>query len=179
MVNRSQNVALAESAPAADDAPRSRPASLSVVIPALNEENGIDAILQRVLAQRDGLAAEGIDTLEVIVVDDGSKDRTAERIRTYADVRLIQHPVNRGYGAALKTGFNAATGDLLAFLDADGTYPPESFPELCRAIEEHDADLIIGSRMLSGESEMPLVRRVGRLSDSASGMRVLHGMNVL
>jgi len=186
MVNRSQNLALAESAPTADDASRSRPASLSVVIPALNEEHGIDAILQRVLAQRDGLAAEGIDTLEVIVVDDGSKDRTAERIRTYADVRLIQHPVNRGYGAALKTGFNAATGDLLAFLDADGTYPPESFPELCRAIEEHDADLIIGSRMLSGESEMPLVRRIGntifaallsivgsrRISDSASGMRV-------
>ena len=70
-------------------------------------------------------------------------------------MRLIQHPVNRGYGAALKTGFNAATGDLLAFLDADGTYPPESFPELCRGVEEHDADLIIGSRMLGGESEMP------------------------
>src|ERR671921_762586 len=162
------------------------PSSLSVVIPALNEEHGIDEILERVLAQREGLAAVGIRNLEVIVVDDGSKDRTADRIRAYSDVRLIQHPVNRGYGAALKTGFNAATGDLLAFLDADGTYPPESFPELCRAIEEHDADLIIGSRMLSGESEMPLVRRIGntifaallsivgsrKISDSASGMRV-------
>ncbi len=102
MVNRSQDLALAESvSAAADDAPRSRPASLSVVIPALNEENGIDAILQRVLAQRDGLAAEGIRALEVIVVDDGSKDQTAERIRAYHDVRLIQHPTNRGYGAAL------------------------------------------------------------------------------
>ena len=162
------------------------PTSLSVVIPALNEEHGIDAILQRVLGQRDELAKAGIRELEVIVVDDGSKDKTADRIRTYGDVRLIQHPTNRGYGAALKTGFNAATGDLLAFLDADGTYPPESFPNLCRALSEHDADLIIGSRMLSGESEMPLVRRVGntifagllsvvgsrRISDSASGMRV-------
>jgi glycosyltransferase involved in cell wall biosynthesis len=160
--------------------------SLSIVIPALNEENGIDEILQRILAQRDGLAQVGISELEVIVVDDGSKDGTADRIRAYTDVRLIQHPVNRGYGAALKTGFNAATGDLLAFLDADGTYPPESFPELCQAVEAHDADLIIGSRMLSGESEMPLVRRVGntifaallsivgsrKISDSASGMRV-------
>jgi glycosyltransferase involved in cell wall biosynthesis len=162
------------------------PTSLSVVIPALNEEHGIDEILQRVLGQREELAKTGIRDLEVIVVDDGSKDKTADRIRAYGDVRLIQHPTNRGYGAALKTGFNAATGDLLAFLDADGTYPPESFPNLCRALSEHDADLIIGSRMLSSESEMPLVRRVGntifaallsvvgsrRISDSASGMRV-------
>ena len=162
------------------------PSSLTVVIPALNEEHGIDAILERVLGQRGELAKAGIRELEVIVVDDGSKDKTADRIRAYGDVRLIQHPTNRGYGAALKTGFNAATGDLLAFLDADGTYPPESFPTLCRALGEHGADLIIGSRMLSGESEMPLVRRVGntifaallsvvgsrRISDSASGMRV-------
>ena len=123
--------------------PIGAPSSLSVVIPALNEENGIDAILDRVLAQRAPLAATGIDELEVIVVDDGSQDGTADRIRAYPDVRLIQHPVNRGYGAALKTGFNAATGDLLAFLDADGTYPPESFPTLCRAVEEQAADLII------------------------------------
>jgi glycosyltransferase involved in cell wall biosynthesis len=183
MMNRSRNLALVDSG---DGAARGLAESLSVVIPALNEENGIDEILQRVLAQRDGLADVGIHELEIIVVDDGSKDRTAERIRTYPDVRLIQHEVNRGYGAALKTGFNAANGDLLAFLDADGTYPPESFPELCRAVEQYDADLIIGSRMLSGESEMPLVRRVGntifaallsivgsrKISDSASGMRV-------
>ena len=188
MVNRSRDLVLVGPDGSIVEKPRGRPASLSIVIPALNEENGIDAILQRILAQREGLAQVGILDLEVIVVDDGSKDRTADRIRTYDDVRLIQHEVNRGYGAALKTGFNAATGDLLAFLDADGTYPPESFPTLCQAINEHNADLIIGSRMLSGESEMPLVRRVGntifagllsivgsrRISDSASGMRVFH-----
>lgn len=160
--------------------------TLSVVIPALNEERGIDAILQRVLAQRDELARAGVSGLEVLVVDDGSQDGTAARVETYRDVRLIRHPVNQGYGAALKTGFGAASGELLAFLDADGTYPPESFPTLCRALAEHDADLIIGSRMLGRDSEMPLVRRVGntifatllsvvgsrRISDSASGMRV-------
>lgn len=186
MVDRSRHLAVAEPAGPPEETARKRPASLSVVIPALNEENGIDAILQRVLAQRSGLAAVGISELEVIVVDDGSKDKTADRIRAYSDVRLIQHPVNRGYGAALKTGFNVATGDLLAFLDADGTYPPEEFPALCQAVEAHNADLIIGSRMLSGESEMPLVRRVGntifaamlsvvgsrKISDSASGQRV-------
>src|SRR5215216_3042372 len=157
MVNRSYDAPVAEP----DSPTRARPTSLSVVTPALKKENGIDAILERVLAERAGLAEVGIDEFEVIVVDDGSKDRTADRIRAYSDVRLIQHSVNRGYGAALKTGFNAATGDLLAFLDADGTYPPESFPELCKAIEQHDADLIIGSRMLGRDSEMPVVRRVG------------------
>jgi glycosyltransferase involved in cell wall biosynthesis len=186
MSDRVPDLALADPDQALPSSDRRRAASLSVVIPALNEENGIDAILERVLAQREALAAVGIHDLEVLVVDDGSKDRTADRVRSFADVRLIQHPTNRGYGAALKTGFNAATGDLLAFLDADGTYPPESFPSLCVAIEEHDADLIIGSRMLGRDSEMPVVRRVGntifaallsivgsrKISDSASGMRV-------
>jgi glycosyltransferase involved in cell wall biosynthesis len=162
------------------------PKTLTVVIPALNEESGIDEILQRVLAQREALALVGVGGLEVIVVDDGSRDGTAARVESYPDVRLIKHPTNRGYGAALKTGFGAATGDLLAFLDADGTYPPEWFPMLCRAQAEQAADLVIGSRMAGRDSEMPLVRRVGntvfaallslvggrRISDSASGMRV-------
>src|SRR5437773_7237985 len=134
---------------------------LSVVIPAYNEEHGIDAILDRVLAQREPLREGGIGELEVLVVDDGSRDRTAERVAAYSDVRLIRHQVNRGYGAALKTGFSAATGDLLAFLDADGTYPPEHFPALCRSALEPDHDIVIGSRMLGNDSEMPLVRRIG------------------
>src|SRR4051812_8563111 len=86
---------------------------LSIVIPALNEERGIEAILDRVLAQRGALLASGIGELEVIVVDDGSRDATAERVGRYPDVRLIRHPVNQGYGAALKTGFSAARGELL------------------------------------------------------------------
>ncbi|MFN8524883.1 MAG: glycosyltransferase family 2 protein [Chloroflexota bacterium] len=169
-----------------DSAEQSARLTLSVVIPALNEEDGIDEILERVLAQRSPLAAVGVDGLEVIVVDDGSKDGTAARVRQYQDVVLISHEVNRGYGAALKTGFGAARGQLLAFLDADGTYPPEWFPSLCRVQAEQSADLVIGSRMLSADSEMPMVRRVGntifaallsivgsrKISDSASGMRV-------
>ena len=160
--------------------------TLSVVIPAYNEEHGIDAILERVLAQRDGLRASGVEELEVIVVDDGSRDRTAERVAAHPGVRLVSHTVNRGYGAALKTGFSAARGELLAFLDADGTYPPESFVDLCREAVESEADIVIGSRMRGRDSEMPLVRRIGntifasllsvvgkrRIWDSASGMRV-------
>lgn len=159
---------------------------LSVVIPALNEEDGIEEIAQRVLSVRGALAAVGVDDLELIVVDDGSTDRTAQLVRAMPDVRLIQHPTNRGYGAALKTGFAAARGGLIGFLDADGTYPPEYFPDLCRVALEQDADIVIGSRMAGAHSEMPFVRRVGnllfanlvsiisarRITDSASGMRV-------
>jgi len=159
---------------------------LSVVIPAYNEEDGIAAIVERVLAIRPHLAAVGVDDLECIVVDDGSTDGTAAIVQGYGDqVRLIRQQ-NRGYGGALKTGFSVARGDLIGFLDADSTYPPERFPDMCRLALD-GADIVIGSRMAGEHSEMPLVRRIGntifammlslvsgvRISDSASGQRVL------
>jgi glycosyltransferase involved in cell wall biosynthesis len=159
---------------------------LSVVIPAYNEERGIEEILERVLAQREHLGRSGVADLELIVVDDGSVDATAQRVAAHPEVRLVRHGSNRGYGAALKTGFAEAGGELLAFLDADGTYPPEHLADLCREAL-NGTDLVIGSRMLGKESEMPLVRRLGntlfagllslvgkrRVWDSASGMRVI------
>lgn len=161
---------------------------LSVVIPAYNEEDGIAETVERVLAVRPALADIGL-TLELIVVDDGSHDRTAEIVGEYVaaheGVRLLRHDPNRGYGAALKTGFAAACGDLLAFLDADGTYPPASLPDLCREVLD-GADVVVGSRRSGAESGMPLVRKVGnfvwatlvtalsgkQVLDPASGMRV-------
>jgi hypothetical protein len=158
---------------------------LSVVIPAYNEEHAIAAILDRIQAVKPTLRALGVERVETIVVDDGSRDRTVEIVRGYPDVRLIRHPRNRGYGAALKTGFRDATCRLLAFLDADGTYPPEFLPQLCQKVMR-DSDLVIGSRMAGAQSEMPIMRRIGNrffaamlslvgrhhVSDSASGMRV-------
>jgi len=160
--------------------------TFSVVIPAFNEEQGILPILQRVLSLRPQLAAAGLEGPEVIVVDDGSRDRTAELVGAVPDVRIIRHGENRGYGAALKTGMTAARGELIAFLDADGTYPPESFPALWQAALD-GADLVVGSRMADQESAMPVSRRIGnrlfaglvtvlgnhRVRDSASGMRVV------
>ena len=158
---------------------------LSVVIPAYNEEDGILEIAQRVLAVKSDLEGAGVAELELIVVDDGSRDRTAEIASQIAGVCLIRHPKNKGYGAALKTGFSRAEGELIGFLDADGTYPPEYFPSLCKAALA-GSDLVIGSRMAGADSKMPFTRRVGNLffaglltlvgrthvSDSASGMRV-------
>lgn len=160
--------------------------TLSVVIPAYNEEDGISDIVDRVLAIKPSLTTVGVDDLECIVVDDGSHDRTAEIVRGYGNRVVLITQKNKGYGGALKTGFRAARGELLAFLDADSTYPPEYFPQLCRAALD-GADLVIGSRMAGEQSEMPLVRRIGnfifanllslvagvRISDSASGQRVI------
>lgn len=160
--------------------------TLSVVIPAYNEEGGIRSIMERVLAVKDALRQVGVDDLELIVVDDGSADRTAELVRAQDGATLVQHAKNGGYGAALKTGFAAAKGEWIGFLDADGTYPPEYFPALVEAAKTQNADLVIGSRMAGAESQMPKMRRLGNLifarlvniisaaniTDSASGMRI-------
>ena len=163
--------------------------SLSVVIPAYNEENGIEEIVERVLSIQADLVEVGVSCLKVLVVDDGSHDKTAEITLEMAkrseNVELIRHPYNKGYGAALKTGFFQANSDLIGFLDADGTYPPEYFPQLCE-VALNGADLVIGSRMSGADSQMPVTRRIGnlffanllsvigrqRVSDSASGMSV-------
>ncbi|MCB0050352.1 MAG: glycosyltransferase, partial [Caldilinea sp.] len=75
-------------------------ATLSVVIPAYNEEDGIRSIMERVLAVRDSLRQVGIDDLELIVVDDGSADRTPDLVRAQDGATLVQHARNGGYGAA-------------------------------------------------------------------------------
>jgi len=158
---------------------------LSVVIPAYNEENGIAEIASRVLSVEPELKKVGLERLELLVVDDGSRDHTVEVASGILGVKLIRHLKNKGYGAALKTGFSQASGELIGFLDADGTYPPEYFPQLCQAAL-NGTDLVIGSRMAGADSQMPVTRRVGnfffanllsilgrqKVTDSASGMRV-------
>lgn len=163
--------------------------TLSIVIPAYNEEQGITQIIERVHAVRPQLLETGLEDIELLVVNDGSRDKTflvaRSKEKDIPELRVIDHPKNKGYGAALKTGFSEARGELIGFLDADGTYPPESFPDLCLKAMD-GSDLVIGSRMAGAASEMPLTRRIGnwffanlltligcqRVTDSASGMRV-------
>ncbi len=161
---------------------------LLIVIPALNEEAGIEAIITRSLKARATIIAESpVTEVEITVVSDGSTDRTVERAGRYADrIHLIVFEKNRGYGAAIKEGWARSDADLLGFLDADGTCDPEFFADLCRALERDGSDVALGNR-LHAQSRMPVLRRVGnfvfahlltlfsavRVRDTASGMRVV------
>jgi glycosyltransferase involved in cell wall biosynthesis len=163
------------------------PPSLTIVIPALNEEDAIGNTIARCLAaQKDIKEAAGLAAVEIIVVSDGSTDRTAEIAKAYEGVRVIVFERNRGYGAAIKEGWRQGSGSLLGFLDADGTCDPNYFAEFCRVTVEEAADVVLGSR-LGPQSKMPRIRRLGnrvyafllgvlcgrQVTDTASGMRVV------
>ncbi len=132
------------------DDPRSSK-RLSVIIPAFNEEL---AVAESVIELRKLFDGTDIDA-EIIVVDDGSTDATAREAKS-AGARVIQHKNNRGYGASLKTGILAASNDIIAITDADGTYPAEYLPKMFAELEH--ADMIVGSRTGS-EVHIPLSRR--------------------
>ncbi|HXE80688.1 MAG TPA: glycosyltransferase family 2 protein [Vicinamibacterales bacterium] len=122
--------------------------STSVIIPAFNEA----ASLERVIA---GLRALG-SWHQIIVVDDGSSDDTAERART-AGADVIRHPYNKGNGAAVKTGVRAATGEYILILDADGQHPPGDTVRLLERLGEYD--LVVGAR--AAATQATLARRAG------------------
>jgi glycosyltransferase involved in cell wall biosynthesis len=164
---------------------------LTVVIPALNEEEAIGDTITRCLAAIPHIRNEGrVSDVEIVVVSDGSTDRTVEIAQAYAasnpQVTLVVFERNRGYGAAIKEGFRRGSGELVAFLDADGTCDPRFFASLCDAIQAERADVALGSRLGPG-SHMPFARRLGNrmfasllgflsgeaVTDTASGMRVI------
>jgi glycosyltransferase involved in cell wall biosynthesis len=118
---------------------------LSVVIPAYNEEQFIGTTLQRVLAVN--LAPLGFSR-EVIVVDDGSTDGTAEVVRTFPEVTLERLTRQSGKGAAVRAGVNLATGDYLVVQDADLEYDPRDILPMLRVLQSSGADAVYGSRYL-------------------------------
>ncbi len=129
--------------------------AISVVIPAFNEENGVGP---QVEALQQVLRSHGL-IHEIIVVDDGSQDRTAEKAYS-AGARVLRHLRNRGYGASLKTGILAAKYDAIAITDADGTYPSDQIPVMLQQLET--ADMVVGAR--TGENvNIPLIRKPGKL----------------
>lgn len=131
--------------------PDSSVKNVSIVIPAFNE--GM-AVREGIVELREALAATDIDA-EIIVVDDGSKDNTAREAKA-AGARVIQHRSNRGYGASLKTGIIAASYDVIAITDADGTYPAKYLPEMLKELEQ--ADMVVGSRT-GADVNIPLTRK--------------------
>jgi len=160
---------------------------LTIVIPALNEEAAIGSTIARCLDARGQIAhSSGLDGVEIIVVSDGSTDRTAEIAQSFEDVQVVVFEENQGYGAAIKEGWRLGRGDLVGFLDADGTCDPRFFANLCQTAIAENADVTLGSR-LGADSQMPAIRRAGNrmfafllgllcgrnVTDTASGMRVV------
>jgi glycosyltransferase involved in cell wall biosynthesis len=118
---------------------------ITAIIPAYNEKQTIEEILRRVEAT--GLISE------IIVIDDGSTDGTREilsRLDGKGCVRVILHERNQGKGAAVRTGIQAARGDVVIIQDADLEYDPREYPNLLRPLEENIADIVYGSRFLGG-----------------------------
>jgi len=116
---------------------------VSVAIPAYNEELGVEGV---VLGIRSALSAAGLrekDDFEIVVIDDGSTDDTAAAARR-AGARVVSHPVNRGYGRALATGFAEARFPWILMIDADGSYPPEDAAKLLPFAPRFD--MAIGAR---------------------------------
>ena len=162
----------------------------SVVLPVYDEEEAIEITINRLMKTKEEIAiisSGEISDIEIIVVDDGSRDNSVKIASKFKDkIRLIRHTKNKGYGATLKTGFANALGDIIGYLDADCTYPPESFPALIKELLSLNGDMVIGSRMSTGETNMPILRQIGnaffativswltgkKMSDIASGMRV-------
>src|SRR4051794_29604237 len=135
------------------------PRTLTIVIPALNEAEAIARTITSCLEASEEIErVAGLDAVEIIVVSDGSTDRTAEIARSFADVKVIVFEQNRGYGAAIREGFRQGKGALVGFLDADGTYDPVYFAEMCRIALKEGADIVLGSRMGPG-SKMPVIRQ--------------------
>lgn len=115
---------------------------LSVVIPALNEEQGIAAVIKQIPVEK--LKSLGYQT-EILVVDNASTDKTAE-IASANGARVVFQPM-RGYGNAYKAGFANATGDIIATGDADMTYPFDSLPELLTEMRRRNADFVTTDRL--------------------------------
>ena len=129
--------------------------SLSVFFPVFNEEENIELVIKRALEFLPSITKH----YEIIIIDDGSKDKTGQLAdllsREYKEVSAIHHSSNRGYGAALQTGFKMAKNDLIFFTDGDGQFNIKELPKLASLIE--NADIVTGFRVKRAD---PLFRRI-------------------
>ena len=129
--------------------------NLSVVIPVYNEEKGVLRGIDAVKKSLEKLSAEW----EIIAVNDGSRDGTAEVLKRIPNIKVVSHNANRGYGASLKTGILAAKYENIAITDADNTYPVDKLPEFFADMSDYD--MVVGAR--TGEQvHYSLLKRVAK-----------------
>ena len=155
--------------------------SVSIVIPAYNEEEGILGTINGVV---EAIKPLGIE-YELIVVNDGSTDKTAKIVEN-KNIKIINHKENKGYGASIKTGIRCSQYENILIIDADGTYPNDRIPELARICEKDNFDMVVGARV-GGNVKIPLIRKPAKwfitklasyltgtkIPDLNSGLRVI------
>ncbi|PIN75606.1 hypothetical protein COV18_02050 [Candidatus Woesearchaeota archaeon CG10_big_fil_rev_8_21_14_0_10_37_12] len=162
-------------------------ASISIVIPVYNEEKAVKNTVERAKKVAAKLKQHKV---EVLIVNDGSKDKTAQILNKIGGIKVINRPYNCGYGASLKVGLREAMGDWIVITDADGTYPIEDIPRLVKLVPEYD--MVVGARV--GKTvHIPFFRRpakwvVGKLAnmmvkrkieDINSGLRIFNKKKAL
>ena len=159
-----------------------REPKISVLVPCYNEEHAVADTVQKL-----DEALRDLGDFEIVAIDDGSIDRTLERLRglenQFDTLRVVQHDRNRGYGAALKTGMRHARSEIIAIIDADGTYPIADLPKLIGMADDYD--MVVGAR-IGEDVSYPLIRKIPKfflrawinwivrykVPDINSGMRV-------
>ncbi len=180
---RSADIPRVVPAPDPEEPPAPAARGVTILVPAFNEEQGIEGVLER-------LAKVELDRpMEILVVDDGSTDGTTEILKRCAErmdnLRVIAPGMNQGYGASLKLGFANAAYDVVVMTDADGTYPEDRIADLVARVDD-GAEMAVGSRS-GADVHIPLVRRPAkavlkllasylagtRIPDLNSGMRAV------
>ena len=157
----------------------------TVIVPCYNEYESISNVIESLI-----ISLKDAGTYEVIIVNDGSTDGSAdiltEVVQRHPQVKVVTHAVNRGYGAALKTGIRHASAELLVITDGDGTYPNDRIPELLELAQTADADMVVGART-AADVTYPFIRKIPKffliryaswiarqnIPDINSGLRVM------
>jgi glycosyltransferase involved in cell wall biosynthesis len=150
---------------------------ISLIIPAYNEEHTIKKTIESIKSTLKNI------NIEIIVINDGSIDRTSAVLKKISGIRIIEHIKNKGYGAAIKTGVKHSSGEWILIIDVDGTYPPEAIPSLLKYTKDYD--MVVGAR-IGKKVNIPLFRKPAkwilskfanylaeeRIPDLNSGLRI-------